>query len=323
MNVARGATATLTASFADSAGDPTDPTSPSVTIYSPDDTAVVTATPTRLTLGSYRYLFPVPSDAALGIWRIEWSGTIDGVLAVADDYFAVVTPGSLTTPGYVTLDDLKAFVEIEDDVDDVMLQLALDSAAAQVENFTRQMFTVGAPPATRYYSADVVTDDKMYVDLGCLPNDLPGTWFPGSLRYAKRRVDTDPIASTSGLTVSIDTNRDLTFDTDLTLDVDYILVPYTAAARGWPYTGIMATPGRTFPVADGAVRVIASFGWPAVPAPVRTAVLLQASRLFKRRLAPFGIAGSPEMGSELRLLAKLDPDVESLLQPYEVIGGFG
>jgi hypothetical protein len=43
---------------------------------------------------------------------------------------------------------------------------------------------------------------------------------------------------------------------------------------------------------------------------------MQASRLLSRRDAPFGIAGSPEMGSEMRLLAKLDPDVDLLVQPY-------
>lgn len=50
-----------------------------------------------------------------------------------------------------------------------------------------------------------------------------------------------------------------------------------------------------------------------VPKPVSIATKLQASRWYKRRDAPFGVAGSPELGSELRLLPKLDPDVEVLL----------
>jgi hypothetical protein len=50
-----------------------------------------------------------------------------------------------------------------------------------------------------------------------------------------------------------------------------------------------------------------------VPAEVKLATELQASRWAKRRDAPFGVAGSPELGSELRILAKLDPDVEILL----------
>lgn len=50
-----------------------------------------------------------------------------------------------------------------------------------------------------------------------------------------------------------------------------------------------------------------------VPDVIQMATLLQAARFFKRKGAPFGIAGSPEMGSELRLLSRLDPDVELML----------
>lgn len=47
----------------------------------------------------------------------------------------------------------------------------------------------------------------------------------------------------------------------------------------------------------------------AVPASINLATLIQAARFVKRRDAPFGVAGSPDMGNELRLLARLDPDV--------------
>jgi hypothetical protein len=72
--------------------------------------------------------------------------------------------------------------------------------------------------------------------------------------------------------------------------------------------------GTDWPTEAGAVKVTATFGWPAVPAEVRQAALIQAVRLFKRKGSPFGIAGSPEDGSEMRLLSRLDPDVENLLR---------
>lgn len=53
-----------------------------------------------------------------------------------------------------------------------------------------------------------------------------------------------------------------------------------------------------------------------VPSTIKLATLMQAGRWAKRRDAPFGIAGSPETGSEMRLLAKLDPDVEVMLGGY-------
>jgi len=53
-----------------------------------------------------------------------------------------------------------------------------------------------------------------------------------------------------------------------------------------------------------------------VPGPIHQACLIQTNRLIMRRDAPFGVAGSPEVGSEVRLLARLDPDVETMVRPY-------
>lgn len=53
-----------------------------------------------------------------------------------------------------------------------------------------------------------------------------------------------------------------------------------------------------------------------IPDAVKLACLLQASRFFIRKNAPFGVAGSPQDGSEIRLLARLDPDVLVMLGPF-------
>lgn len=53
-----------------------------------------------------------------------------------------------------------------------------------------------------------------------------------------------------------------------------------------------------------------------IPSAVKQACLIQASRFFTRRYAPFGVAGSPDSGSEIRLLAKVDVDVAVILGPY-------
>lgn len=58
-----------------------------------------------------------------------------------------------------------------------------------------------------------------------------------------------------------------------------------------------------------------------IPDSIVMACLLQAGRFYKRRDALFGIAGSPEMGNEMRLLAKLDPDVALLVKSaYDMWG---
>lgn len=128
------------------------------------------------------------------------------------------------------------------------------------------------------------------------------------------------MASLTGLVVATDDNDDGTFETTWTITVDFQVEPLNAAAAGEPWTRLVAIGPRWFPRLEhrAGVQVTAKFGWPGgtPPAPVKHAVLIQASRLWKRKDAPFGVAGSAELGSELRLLAKLDPDVESLLRPY-------
>ncbi|MBQ1061326.1 hypothetical protein [Micromonospora sp. C41] len=86
------------------------------------------------------------------------------------------------------------------------------------------------------------------------------------------------------------------------------LLPDNAVLDGRPYErlGFADYP-------DGPVIVAAVFGWTEVPAQVVGATKLQVSRWSSRRDSPYGIAGSPENGSELRLLARLDPDVSTTL----------
>jgi hypothetical protein len=59
--------------------------------------------------------------------------------------------------------------------------------------------------------------------------------------------------------------------------------------------------------------VTARWGWSAVPAAVKTATVLRAVNLFKRKDAPHGVAGFDGFGV-VRL--RQDPDVMVLLQPY-------
>jgi hypothetical protein len=66
----------------------------------------------------------------------------------------------------------------------------------------------------------------------------------------------------------------------------------------------------------GEVGIVAPWGWPAFPSGVPFAARLQASRFVMRRDSPFGVVGSPNDGSELRLLSKVDPDVAVSLAGY-------
>src|SRR5665213_381934 len=89
--------------------------------------------------------------------------------------------------------------------------------------------------------------------------------------------------------------------------------PFNAASTGLPCTRLVFKAGTFLPLGEGQLKVNAKWGWPAVPLTVLNAALLQASRYFKRKDAPFGIAGDVAMGSGMRLLPQLDPDVALML----------
>ena len=192
---------------------------------------------------------------------------------------------------YATLAELRAYVGIPpaDTADDTLLTLALDAAASEIDAFTDRVFTQSAASA-RTYTATSPT-----------------------------QVDVTPFATTVGLVVKTDDNADGTFETTWVLNTDFRLEPVNAAADGRPWTRLVSLGTRTFPrnTYGPGVEVVAAWGWgAAVPAAVKQANLLQASRLWNRKVSPFGVAGSVEFGSEVRLLDELDRDVQRLLRTY-------
>lgn len=99
---------------------------------------------------------------------------------------------------------------------------------------------------------------------------------------------------------------------------EYALRPFNAVADGLPYTHLVRrTAPVVFPTGEGRVEVVGQFGWPSLPAAVVEAARIQTVRLVTRtREAPLGVMGLAFEGGAMRLLAKLDPDVEVLLNPF-------
>lgn len=93
--------------------------------------------------------------------------------------------------------------------------------------------------------------------------------------------------------------------------------PFNAAADGLPYEKLVFAQGTFLPLGDGQLKVNAKWGYvTAIPQGLKEVALLQAARFFKRKDAPFGVAGADAMGNAMRLQARLDPDVEALLGSY-------
>lgn len=194
-------------------------------------------------------------------------------------------------PDYCTSAELKNFVRIGDADDDVQVALAVTAASRAVDRATNRQFGQSAAPEDRFYTA--VWDRKL----------------------CRWTIRIDDLMTVTGLTVHYD--GDDSGDYADMID-EYQLRPVNAAADGRPWTEIVVRPASTtIPGGtEGGVEVHGTFGWSAVPTTIKQATLLQASRFLSRRDSPFGVAGSPDNGSELRLLPKLDPDVALTVRPY-------
>ena len=192
------------------------------------------------------------------------------------------------TNGYITLAQAKTAAGIIDSGSDTELELVIEAASRQIDDHCGRFFYQSAASTAFYTAQD----------------------------YLVQPID--DFASVSSIATDGDANG--TYSTSWTINTDCALAPFNAATTGRPFTEIIAlTEGaNTFPVQIvKAVRVVGTRGWSTVPVTIQQATITTVSRLFNRRNTPFGIASAPEIG-QMRLLARLDPDVEQLLRPYRI-----
>lgn len=189
-------------------------------------------------------------------------------------------------PDYVTVAELKAFLRIEsaDTVDDAQAADAVTTASRAVDRATNRQFGQVNAVEPRIYTARFDCSRGLWV------------------------IEIDDLMDATGLTV---------VTTGGTVDV-FTKQPVNAAAKSKPWTRlVVADTAAVKPKGtEGEVTVTAKWGWTAVPTAIKLATKLQAARFFKRQDAPFGVAGSPELGSEMRLLARVDPDVAVSVRDY-------
>ena len=196
------------------------------------------------------------------------------------------------TNAYCTLAELKASLAITDTVDDVPLEAAITATSRMIDDYTGRFFyrngTTESPVARYYTPLDPWTmnmDDNYSITQVATDDNFNQTW--------------DTVWATS----------------------DYMLEPVNNPQRGWPVNRMLAIGRYVFPYyLPQSVRITGIWGWASTPAEVNMATLIQAARLFTRRQSPFGIAGSPDLGT-VRLSAKLDADVETLLRPFKKNNG--
>jgi hypothetical protein len=191
--------------------------------------------------------------------------------------------------GYATLQDVKTYLNVTGATEDVRLSNAIESASRAIDTWTRRRFY--AVSGVRYFSGEA--------DFGraCL-------------------LDEDLLTVTE---IATDDQNTRVYSPWLVSD--YELEPINS---GPPFTQVRVAPlsVRSFPIWPRGVRLTGTWGYSATaPQAVNEACVMLAARYFKRKDAPFGVVGTPELGF-MRVTPK-DTDVMALLKPFvrvEVMG---
>jgi hypothetical protein len=192
------------------------------------------------------------------------------------------------TRGYATLAQVKSALRVTDNLDDTLLEMAIESASRAIDQYTNRNF-YNAGTAVRYYapsnSLNVLIDDLI------------------SIVKLESMNDDEQV-----------------YDTTWASD-DYQLEPLNGITDGFeqPYTNIRAIGDYVYQTLEGeaTVKVTGVWGWSATPIQVTQATVIQASRIFKRLDSPLGII-SGELGS-MRVGSRLDPDVAQLVDSLRKI----
>lgn len=195
-------------------------------------------------------------------------------------------------PPYATAAELAHFMGDAVATDDAELTLAIETASRSVDRITGRQFGSLDAPESRLFTAHYDTYRRRWI------------------------IDVDDFATTDAVTVE---TIGAQYDSP---ELAWLPAPVNAVAAGGVWTQLVIDSGSPVvpSAAEHGVRVTATWGWPDVPPTIKLATLIQASRLFARRHAPFGVAGNPEVG-QLRLLERLDPDVAISVRPFTRVWG--
>ncbi len=133
----------------------------------------------------------------------------------------------------------------------------------------------------------------------------------------------DDLATTTALTVTVDFSGTGNYTESRTLNTDFYPDPINQSVngvQGWPYTSLRATNGKIWPQRYNdffheTVKIVGTFGWPAIPEPVKEATKIITNVYVKVAEAPLGVAGVNGWG-DLKVQDPLVGLAESLLRPY-------
>jgi hypothetical protein len=201
------------------------------------------------------------------------------------------------TNGYLTTDEARQYAGLSYDADTELLDDVVTAVSRAIDQACQRHFWQTSAGTARYFESPMSA--TLHLGAFC-----------------------DLVTVTE---VKVDRDGDGTYEETITAS-DYALGPAnpSAAPEQRPYTQLTLLNSVLFPVPGGSAgtgrvaltRITGTWGWPAVPAAVKQACRIQVARIVKRQESPMGVAGFGEFG--VVRLTKLDPDVDSMLQPYKL-----
>jgi hypothetical protein len=197
------------------------------------------------------------------------------------------------TNGYCTLSDLKTYIGLTGSGQDTNIENSITSASREIDQYCGRIFYVTSSSVRQYTPIN---------------------------RY---ELEVDDISSTTGLVVKLDTTDDGSYDKTLTINTDFIVTPVNRTDtldQNQPIMMLKILEKRSSERFDtdiiNNVQITATYGFSSVPSAIKQATLLQATRLFKRKDAPFSTYGNAQTGTA-ELFNRFDPDALKLIKGYK------
>ena len=270
----------------------TDATLVVLDVTKPDGTALSpAATVDHPGTGTYTAVI-APDMAGQWVWKYTATGPGGVAMTVEDGFFDVEL--ALSATYYTTVDELREELGGSTNLNINLLEFAVTTASRAIDEWCDRRFWRDTAVSARVFH---VTDP----------------WEPN---YAL----IDDIATKTGLIVKTDDAGDGSYGTTWSAS-DFLLFPLNADSKGpaYAWNEIHALKGKRFQYSNWSgippLQITATWGWSQVPMPVRKASLLKAVNIFKRKDAPWGIAGSNEYG--LIRITRKDNDIIELLDGFK------
>lgn len=201
-------------------------------------------------------------------------------------------------PDYITKDQFKNYRKIKDVADDAEIGFAISSASRAIDRYCS--YRPNGVGAFRQFGKVDLSETRYYTP----------RWDQDLIRWV---IEIDDLYSSAGLALEVDTGNDDVYGEVIT---NYVLRSRDAVQRNRPFTQIAISTRSTIQPTffeDSAKVTSDKWGWSAVPTVIVQGTLITAHRIYKRRVAAYGNAGSQQKGTAVKENYDIDPDVVAMI----------